>query len=110
MSSRKSELKRLILALEHLCIYLRLDDKCVWTAHFEQQLIYAQQLDKNGFSQADLNELSSSVRSVYGGMCSFNDYYNPNYLSQRSSIIKQLGSSAELPSRVYECALDLMVV
>ncbi|MCZ4374317.1 hypothetical protein O4H50_21240 [Vibrio diazotrophicus] len=110
MASRKSELKRLILALEHLCVHLRLDDKCVWTAHFEQQLICAQQLDKNGFTQADLNELSSSVRSVYGGMGSFNDYYNPNYSIQRSLIIKQLGSSPELSSRVYEFALDLMVV
>tara|TARA_B100000614_G_scaffold255651_1_gene273015 strand:+ start:2024 stop:2383 length:360 start_codon:yes stop_codon:yes gene_type:complete len=110
LSTRKKQLDKLIQALEHLCIHLRLDKGCPWIDHFENQLEKAKSLTNSQFSQNDLNELSSSIRSVYGGMGSFNDYYNPSFSKQRNKIIKQLGSSVDLSEHVYEYALELKVI
>nr|WP_319495134.1 hypothetical protein [uncultured Desulfobacter sp.] len=110
ISKQKKQLELLIQALEHLCTHLRVDKDCPWTDHFERQLNNAMNLFHNGFTQDDLNSLSSSVRSVYGGMGSFNDYYNPNFTKQRNKIIEQIGSSLDLSEKVYEYALELKVI
>ena len=107
---RKQQLNKLIEALEHLCMHLRLDENCTWTRHFERQLTIAKELVEIDFAQSDLNKLSSSIRSVYGGMGSFNDYYNPNFTKEINKIIKQIGSSTELSERVYDYALELKVI
>ncbi|WP_139164018.1 DUF6966 domain-containing protein [Desulfoluna spongiiphila] len=110
LSIRKNQLDKLIQSLEHLCIHLRLDEDCPWIDHFERQLENAKSLSNSKFTQKELSDLSSSIRSVYGGMGSFNDYYNPNYTKHRNEVMKLLGSSTDLSERVYEYALELMVI
>ena len=69
-------------------------------------------LRESGFEQPDLNALSSSVMSVFGGMGSFNDYspsiYNPD--TGRYVAIPGTDDFQNVTSRVFDLALSLRVV
>lgn len=100
-------LSQLKLAIEQLCLHLKTDDSCIWTNHFEKQLKLVNDLIEYGYVEENLYELSSSIRAVYGGMGSFNDYYNPQQSKERSKLIKLYGSSSDLSSKVYDLAVKL---
>ena len=67
-------LDNLITSLDQLVKILAHDPGCQWHRHFERCLAYAQALKAEGFTATELNDLSSQIRSVYGGMGSFTDY------------------------------------
>lgn len=71
---------QLVRALKTLVEILRLDPSCQWTTKFENDLAKASGL-LNKCDEDDLHSLSASVRYVFRGMGSFNDYspaiYNP---------------------------------
>ncbi len=77
--NRKTQLDQVIEVLEKLVSLLELDPACQWTSKFKLDLEHALQLMKTSFNQDDLAMLSSSIRSVYGGMGSFNDYMPGRY-------------------------------
>lgn len=95
------------LAIEQLCMHLKTDESCIWTNHFEKQLKQVNDLIEYGYVEENLYELSSSIRAVYGGMGSFNDYYNPHQSKERNELIKLYGSSGDISSRVYDLAVKL---
>ncbi|AZZ98454.1 hypothetical protein [Pseudoalteromonas sp. R3] len=107
MSSKDIVLSDLKLAIEQLCLHLKIDKSCIWTDHFERQLKQINDLIEYGYVEENLYELSSSVRAVYGGMGSFNDYYYPHQSKERNELIKKYGSSRDLSSKVYDLALKL---
>lgn len=107
MWGRDRVLKKLKTALVQLILLLKVDRSCLWTAHFEKQLAHVNDLIEYGYVDEDLYELSSSIRSVYGGMGSFNDYYNPDQSKERSKLVKKYGSSRVLSSKVYDHAIEL---
>ena len=74
MIDRKPQLERLVPHLRQLVAVLQQDELCDWTKHFENCLAVADHLLTNGFTQDELNNLSSRVMGVYGGSGSFNDY------------------------------------
>ena len=74
MFDRQSQLEMLLIHLRELVAVLGRDEHCDWTRHFEHSLAWAEHLEANGFTQDELNELSSSITRVYGGSGSFNDY------------------------------------
>ncbi|MFC3702865.1 DUF6966 domain-containing protein [Reinekea marina] len=94
-------------AIEQLILHLKTDKSCLWTAHFEKQLRHINDLIEYGYVDDDLYQLSSSIRAVYGGMGSFNDYYNPNQSKERNELIEKFGSSNDLSSKVYDLAIKL---
>ena len=67
-------LENLITSLDQLVKILAHDPGCQWRRHFERCLAWAQALKAEGFTATELNDLSSQIRSVYGGMGSFADY------------------------------------
>ncbi len=107
MGSKDLILSDLKLAISRLCMHLKIDKSCIWTAHFEKQISHIQDLIEYGYVEENLYELSSSIRSVYGSMGSFNDYYNPHQSKERNALIKQYGSSSDLASNVYDLAIKL---
>jgi hypothetical protein len=108
--NRSRQLDTLIASLSALVAVLSLDPRCQWRKHFEECLFSANCLKTSGSAQSQLNELSGSVRSVFGGMGSFNDYAplsaNPNGSFHVIHGMERLDQSA---SAVYENALALMV-
>ncbi len=107
MDSKDIVLSDLKLAIEQLCLHLKTDESCIWTNHFEKQLKHVNDLIEYGYVEENLYELSSSIRAVYGGMGSFNDYYNPHHSKERNELIKLYGSSSDLSSKVYDLAVKL---
>jgi hypothetical protein len=69
------ELQELEASLLRLVSILRLDGACRWTSHFETSLATTRRLLNDGYSPADLNELSASITRLYAGQASFNDYF-----------------------------------
>ena len=107
---RSKQLKELIIGLEHLLSWLDLDPRCQWAKHFSRMNYEAIQLRDNGFTQDQLNSLSTSIRSVYGGMGSFNDYCPPPMDKKRATWYKDSTKPKEPSSDVYELALALKVI
>ena len=107
MSPKDIVLSDLKLAIEQLCLHLKTDECCIWTNHFENQLKQVNDLIEYGYVEENLYELSSSVRAVYGGTGSFNDYYNPHQSKEKNELIKLYGSSCDLSSKVYDLAVKL---
>ena len=107
---RTTQLEALIESLSELTEMLALDSSCQWSRHFERCLVGARELRSNGFEQSDLNELSGSVRFVYGGMGSFNDYA-PVAADDTGLfiVIRGMESLGVVANQVYERALNLMV-
>lgn len=107
--TRSAELESLVGSLGRLVDLLRLDSSCQWLQHFETCLRRAQQLLETRFIQASLDELSSSVMSVYGGMGSFNDYAPMRFdpISGRYSHLPGAETFDDVATRVYEDAIAL---
>jgi hypothetical protein len=107
---RTNQLDELIEALSKLTEMLTLDSSCQWRRHFEHCLVNARELRSNGFEQSNLNELSGSIRYVYGGMGSFNDYA-PIAADETGSfsVIGGMEGMDVIANHVYERALNLMV-
>jgi hypothetical protein len=101
MVDRASQLKALASSLALLVDLLEKDPSCTWTRHFLRSLETARELQAKGFTQAQLNELSGSVRCVYAGMGSFNDYISPHH-KVREAVARASGD-------VFGCAVRMMV-
>lgn len=71
---KRDALLALSSALNDLIFLLRLDTKCPWTLKFEADCVTANELLENGFSDDELMQLVVSIKYVYQGMGSFNDY------------------------------------
>ncbi|UTW45421.1 hypothetical protein KFE80_00350 [bacterium SCSIO 12696] len=97
---RKAQLTDLKRELENLVAVLREDEGCTWLSHFERCLDKTDQLIESGFEQNQLSELSVSVRSVYGGMGSFNDYVPP----------QSAWGTDRFSNNVWEAAMALKVI
>jgi hypothetical protein len=109
---REAQLIDFITALAKLISILQEDSACKWTNHFRKCLAESKRLTRYGFVQTDLNKLSNSVISVYGGTGSFSDYtpiipsskLNESHSWQPSASFKKLDQTA---SEVFEKALAL---
>ncbi|MCJ8169295.1 DUF6966 domain-containing protein [Atopomonas sediminilitoris] len=110
VSVRIQQLEELQKALMPLCELLRLDKPTYWLAHFERCLQTTDHFLANGFDQASLNEFSISVRNVFGGMGSFNDYVPPMNTKESSAWYQKYGNPENIISLVYKNALNLMVI
>ncbi|MGE8359479.1 DUF6966 domain-containing protein [Pseudomonas sp.] len=107
---RPQQLEALQAALTSLCELLQLDKPTHWLEHFERCLHTTGHLLTHGFDQEALNDLSCSVRQVFGGMGSFNDYAPVMNTRESSAWYRQHGSPAAIAQLVYDGALCLMVV
>ena len=109
--NHSAQLDTLAVSLMELTEVLSVDPRCQWLRHFKQCLATARQLKVTEFSRNQLNELSGSVRSVFGGMGSFNDYA-PIAVAQDSSVsvIRGMECLDHIARQVYENALALMIV
>jgi hypothetical protein len=105
MIDRRRQLERLLTGLRHLVAVLRRDELCDWTKHFENCLAHAEYLFANGFTQEELNDLSSSIMRVYGGSGSFNDYPGNSTTTGVSG-----HSLSALCDAVYDDAQELRVI
>jgi hypothetical protein len=80
--TKETILQELIEALERLVTLLRLDPTCQWGKAFEENLELSKEMLAEGFSASDASKLSNSIRCVFQGTGSFNDYapgkYNPS--------------------------------
>ncbi|VXC07759.1 conserved hypothetical protein [Pseudomonas sp. 8AS] len=110
ISVRTQQLEELQKALMPLCELLRLDKPTYWLAHFEHCLQTTDQFLAHGFDQTSLNELSISVRNVFGGMGSFNDYVPPMKTKESSAWYQKYDNPENIIGLVYSNALNLMVV
>ena len=99
---RAAQLDRLISALEGLVEILEQDPSCRWTRHFQSSLQAARDFKRSGFGQSQLNELSGSIRHVFGGSGSFSDYYAP-----KPQLREEFSAVA---GEVFESAFSLAVV
>jgi hypothetical protein len=108
---RRRQLVALESALRELVGLLRLDRRCRWTSHFAIALDRAEALLADGFTQADLDDLSSSIRHLYGGAGTFGDYtpgrWNP--ATGRLDPIPGMDRLEPSSSEVYRLADDLRV-
>lgn len=109
LTLRTQQLESLQSALAALCELLRLDTPTHWLSHFERCLHTTDQLIAQGFDQTSLNELSRSVRQVFGGMGSFNDYIPVMNTKESSAWYQKHGSPEAITNLVYDSALCLMV-
>jgi hypothetical protein len=109
---RKKQLITLANALRDLVLVLEKDSECQWAEHFKSSLFRSEQLLEKGFTQAELNDLSVSVNSVYQGMGSFSDYAPYNYNSESKSLSAIPGTEDfdSFAGKVYDFSLELRVV
>ena len=105
-------LDQLIEALGRLVALLALDPGCQWTRKFQSDLAWASQLKSGQVNASDLADLSSSIRHVYAGMGSFNDYAPAVYQSatRRYASIPGTESFDVVRSEVFDLALALIAV
>ena len=106
MADRRTQLESLIGHLAALTDLLALDPKCQWRRHFVSCLLEAKSLSTSSPDQQQLNGLSGSVMSVFGGMGSFNDYAP----FQNGRLIPGMEPLTEISGQVYQSALSLRVV
>jgi hypothetical protein len=108
---RHAQLNTLHSHLGELAAVLAHDPPCQWRKHFVVCQEWAASLLSHGFTQGDLNELSGSVKSVYGGAGSFTDYAPVRIKADGTfSLIAGMENFSELSGAVYESALELRVV
>jgi len=112
LERRRDQLAALIAALGELADLLNSVPGRRWAVHFEACLDRARILQRDGFTQEDLNALSGSVRYAYGGMGSFSDYVPVEEGPEAGTWIASEVNDrlTELSGRVWRLALDLMVV
>lgn len=109
--NKLTALDQLIEALGRLVALLVLDPGCQWTRKFESDLAWAHQLKSGQVNASDLADLSASIRHVYGGMGSFNDYAPAVYASatRRYTPIPGTEDFDMVRSEVFDLALVLIV-
>jgi len=111
MSNRPVQLQKLVTDLSDLMAILALDPQCQWTRHFSECLSTAKWLSSAGASPQQLNQLSGSVMSVFGGMGSFNDYAPVLPAGDgKFTVISGMETFTEASGRVYDSALALRAV
>ncbi|RUL62029.1 hypothetical protein EKH79_14030 [Dyella dinghuensis] len=111
MNHRREQLEELNVRLGELLLVLTQDPLCQWHKHFAKCQQRAAFLLSQGFTQSDLNELSGSVKHVYGGAGSFNDYAPVRANADGSfGIIAGMDHLSELSSKVYDSALAIRVI
>ncbi|ALP68634.1 DUF6966 domain-containing protein [Paraburkholderia caribensis] len=108
--NKLTALDQLIEALEKLVALLVLDPGCQWTRKFKSDLVWARQLRAGPVAARGLADLSSSIRHVYGGMGSFNDYAPAAYESTtgRYTLIPGTEDFDMVRSEVFDLALTLI--
>lgn len=109
---RSQQLEHLDDELAQLVAMLSLDQHCRWKLHFEHCHVATQELLTLGADERQLNALSSSITSVFGGSGSFGDYApaRPTASGNGFEIIPGMENVSSLAGRVYRAALDLRVV
>jgi hypothetical protein len=107
--TKKENLQNLCEALDRLVTTLRLDLNCQWTPAFETNLVLCRTMLDEGFVDSDLGKLSSSVRNVFQGSGSFNDYAPGKYHPEtgRYSPIPGTEDFEEIKEEVYKLANKL---
>ena len=109
---RLDQLTSLRDALQRLVEVLECDPDCQWRNHFANCLEEAQYLLIHGFEQSALNDLSGSIRQVYGGSGSFSDYaplgYDPE--SGTWKLLPGAEAFSEASGEVYRWADELRVI
>ncbi|MDR7307944.1 DUF6966 domain-containing protein [Rhodoferax saidenbachensis] len=107
--SGEAKLVLLIETLSELVTVLALDPSCQWHEHFQGCLSEAMGLRSGRVDQKALSMLSASIRSVYGGAGSFNDYVPVVFDAAGSyAVIKGAEGFEALASRTYDLALELV--
>jgi hypothetical protein len=94
-------LDELVGELEKIVSLLRSDTIGSWTRGFEGFLAEGLELQKVGYPDRGIRDLCGSVRSVYGGMGSFNDYF-PRGVSPEEF--------EKVSSRIYELSDEIRVI
>ena len=109
--TRKDQLELLITDLREMVALIERDPSCRWIAKFRIDMANAGQLAATSFDQDDLANLSSSIRSVYGGMGSFNDYLPARYdpITGRCVSFPWADQFDRLRTSVFDRALVLVV-
>jgi hypothetical protein len=111
MGTRPLQLQNLVAHLADLERILAKDSSCQWTGHFSRCLSTAKWLSSAGASQDQLNDLSVSVMSVFGGIGSFNDYAPVRPVGDGSfATIPGMESLTDISASVYDSALSLRTV
>ena len=106
MPDRRAQVEALIGHLTALNELLALDSECQWRRHFSSCLREARALALSNPDQSQLNGLSGSVMSVFGGMGSFNDYAP----FRQGRPISGMELLEEASGQVYQSALSLRMV
>jgi len=109
---RSRHLRDLEVSLARLVVIVGHDPTCEWRPHFERCLADTRELIASGFSQEQLNALSSSLTHVYGGQGSFNDY-GPYIYDSSSGTFRAISGTEDFPevaTHVHDAALALRVV
>jgi hypothetical protein len=111
MTNRPAQLQNLVAHLDDLTRLLSLDAQCQWSRHFAECLSTAKWLSSAGASQQQLNQLSSSVMSVFGGMGSFNDYAPVRPIGNgKFAVISGMEELTDVSGRVYDSAVALRAI
>jgi hypothetical protein len=108
----EKQLERLISCLSELVTILSNDPRCQWQKHFSSALSRAKKLKLFGYDQSDLNELSNSIRDVFCGSDSFNDYLPGTFDSTTNyfTMFSGMEQLVKVSGIVHDCALELMVI
>ncbi|MCG1046298.1 hypothetical protein IHE31_06155 [Mycetohabitans rhizoxinica] len=107
-----STLDQLADTLLRLVNLLTLDPSCQWVHKFKLDLEQANRLKAMSFNSSDLAKLSASIRHVYGGMGSFNDYEPTWYDSATGRYVPIKGTEDfdMLRKKVFDLAIALITV
>ena len=110
--NRLKTLEHLSEALLRLVGLLALDPRCQWTHKFELNLQWANHLKTTPQYENELTDLSASIRHMYGGMGSFNDYEPAIYDPITGHYIRIHGTEnfEELRIKVFDLALELISI
>ena len=111
MTNREKQIDKLIEALEKTIKILRHDKSYQWTRHFSTCLQDAKELQNKGFNQEELNQLSATIMSVYGGAGSFNDYAPSTFSKDtgKVTVIQGMEELSHWSKLVYQYAVELRV-
>ncbi|MCG1041483.1 hypothetical protein KQH60_02415 [Mycetohabitans sp. B8] len=110
--NKLSTLNQLADTLLRLVNLLALDPSCQWVHKFKLDLEQVNRLKEMSFNSSDLANLSASIRQVYGGMGSFNDYEPTRYdsVTGRYTLIAGTEDFDMLRRKVFDLAMALITV
>jgi len=90
-----------------LCELLALDPECNWLTHFQRCLEFTKEVSAKDYSKSRLEELVTSIRSVYGGMCSFNEYTPVTNTKESAAWMKKHGSPKKIIDALYDLSCKI---